>query len=79
MPCLKIFIEKAFKLISWTRLSNATGQAVPKGYAVVTKTIFHVISFWKGDRKFAYRVPQRVVWFISPYKFRRGIFGNQPV
>ena len=64
MPCLKNMIEKAFKLIWWTRLSNVTVQAVPKGCAAVTKTVFHVVSSWKGDNKFVYRVPQRIVCFF---------------
>ena len=51
MKRLKILIEKAFKLISWTRHSNVTGQPVPKGCTAVTKTIFHVVNSWKGDNK----------------------------
>ena len=49
--------------------------------AAITKTIFHVVSSWKLDNKFVYWAPHtcRIVWFVSLYKFRREIFGNQMV
>ena len=53
---LKIMIEKAFRSIN----EPDSLKCYRVSCAAVTITIFHVVSFWRRDNKFLYRVPRRI-------------------